>query len=98
MKTIIVSSRSKTIHALLKQARRNGLILESPEGERFVLAPIGDWQAFEVGDSEDFAEEVKATSQNKELIKFLKERRTRGKRIPIEKVRERLGLKPGAKE
>jgi hypothetical protein len=98
MKTIVVSSRSKTLHALLKQARRNGLILQSPEGERFVLTPIGDWQAFDVGDSEDIAEEVKATSQNKELIKFLKERQTRGKRIPIKKVRERLGLNPGTKE
>ncbi len=97
MKTIIVSSRSKTLHALLKQARRNGLILQSPEGERFVLTPIGDWQAFHVGDSQDFAEEVKATSQNRELIKFLAARRTRGKRIPIEKVRERLGLNPRAK-
>lgn len=98
MKTIIVSSRSKTLHTLLKQARKNGIILQSPEGERFVLTPIGDWQAFHVGESEDFAEEVKATSRNKELIKFLAERRTRGKRIPIERVRERLGLKPDAKE
>ena len=98
MKTVIVSSRSKTLHALLKQARRNGLILESPEGERFVLTPIGDWQAFDVGDSEDFAEEVKATSRNKELIKFLTERRTHGKRIPIKKVREQLGLNPGTKQ
>jgi hypothetical protein len=44
------------------------------------------------------AEEVKATSQNKELIEFLAERRIRGKRIPNKKARERLGLKPGAKE
>jgi hypothetical protein len=64
MKTIVVSARSKTLHALLKQARKNGLILQSPEGEHFVLAPIGDWQAFDVGESEDFAEEVKATSRN----------------------------------
>jgi hypothetical protein len=70
MKTVIVSSRSKTLHALLRQARRNGLILQSPEGERFMLTPIGDWEAFHVGDSEDFAEEVKSTSQNKELMKF----------------------------
>jgi hypothetical protein len=98
MKTVIVSSRSKTLRALLKQARKNGLILQSPEGDHFVLAPIGDWQAFDVGNSEDFAEEVKTTSRNKELTKFLAERRTQGKRIPIGKVRERLGLKPGAKE
>ncbi len=37
-------------------------------------------------------------SQNKELIKFLAERRTRGKRIPIEKVRVRFGSDPGVKE
>jgi hypothetical protein len=52
MKTIVVSARSKTLHALLKQARKNGLILQSLEGEHFVLAPIGDWQAFDVGDNE----------------------------------------------
>ncbi len=98
MKTINVSSRSKTLRAILKQARRNGLILQSPEGDRFVLAPIGDWQAFEVGNSEDFTEEVKATSRNKELIKFLAERRTRGERVSIEKVREKLGLNSGTKE
>ncbi|HLO29849.1 MAG TPA: hypothetical protein VK249_11975 [Anaerolineales bacterium] len=98
MKTIIVSSRSKALHALLRQARRNGLILQSPEGERFILAPMGDWQAFDVGKSEDFAEEVEATSQNKKLMKFLVERRTHSKRIPIEKVREQLGLSPKAKE
>ena len=98
MKTINVSSRSKALRAILKQARRNGLILQSPEGDRFVLAPIGDWQAFEVGNSEDFAEEVKSTSRNKELIKFLAERRTRGKRVSIEKVREKLGLNSGTKE
>ncbi|MBN2117876.1 MAG: hypothetical protein JW730_14970 [Anaerolineales bacterium] len=98
MKTVVISSRSKTLRALLKQARKNGLILQSPEGERFVLAPIGDWQVFDVGESEDFAEEVKATSQNKELIKFLKERHTHGKRILIKKVRERLGLDQSTKE
>lgn len=98
MKTVVISSHSKTLRALLKQARKNGLILQSPEGERYVLSPIGDWQAFHVGDSDDFAEEVKATSKNKELMKFLTERRTHGKRVSIEKVRGRLGLDPGTKE
>lgn len=95
MKTIIVSPRSKTLHALLRKARREGLILQSPEGEQFILSPLGGWRAFYIGDSEDFAEEVKATSQNKELMKFLDERTKKsrnGKRTPIEKVREQLGL------
>lgn len=95
MKILVVPPRSKTLRAILKKARSNGLILQSPEGERFVLAPIGGWRAFYVGDSKDFAEEVKATSQNKELMKFLSERAKKSKnskRTPIEKVREELGL------
>ncbi len=95
MKTVLVSPRSRTLRTLLQKARREGLILQSPEGEQFVLSPLGGWRAFYVGDSEDFAEEVKATSQNKELMKFLSERAKRSKnskRTPIEKVREELGL------
>ena len=63
--------------------------------------PSGDWLTFYVGDSDDFAEEVKATSQNKELMKFLSERAKKSKnskRIPIEKVREELGLNAKTKE
>ena len=101
MKTVIVSSRSKTLHALLKQARKKGLILQSPEGEQFMLSPLGGWRAFYIGDSEDFAEEVKATSQNKELMKFLSGRAKKSKdskRIPIEKVRKQLVLNPIVEE
>jgi predicted transcriptional regulator len=95
MRTVVVSPRSKTLRTLLRQARRKGLILQSPEGEQFVLSPLSGWRAFYIGDSDDFAEEVKATSQNKELMKFLSERTKKSrnsKRTPIEKVREQLGL------
>lgn len=92
MKTVAISSRAKTLHGLLRKARRNGLILQSPEGERFVLTPIGNWIGFDVGESDDFAKEVKKTVQNKKLMKHLAGRRSHGKRIPIEKVREQLGL------
>lgn len=60
-----------------------------------MLSPLNGWRAFYVGDSEDFAKEVKAASQNKELMKFLSERARKSKnnkRTPIEKVREELGL------
>ena len=63
--------------------------------------PSGDWLTFYVGDSDDFAEEVKAASQNKELMKFLSERTKKsknGKRTSIEKVREELGLNAKTKE
>ena len=92
MKTIDISPRAKTLHGLLRKARRNGLILQSPEGERFVLTPIGNWIGFDVGESSDFAKEVKMTVRNKKLMKYLAERRTHGKQIPIEKVREQLDL------
>ncbi len=92
MKTVTVSPRAKTLHSLLRKARRNGLILQSPEGERFVLTPIGNWIGFDVGESDDFAKEVERMVQNKRLMKYLAERRSHGRRIPIEKVREQLGL------
>jgi predicted transcriptional regulator len=101
MKTVIVSPRSRTLRTLLQKARREGLIIQSPEGEQFILSPLGGWRAFYVGESEDFAEEVKATSQNKELMKFLAERAKKSKnskRTPIEKVREELGLNPNVEQ
>jgi hypothetical protein len=61
-----------------------------------MLSPLSGWRAFHIGDHDDFAEEVKTTSQNKELMKFLSERAKKsknGKRTSIEKVREELGLK-----
>jgi len=63
--------------------------------------PLSEWRAFYVGDSDDFAEEVKATSQNKELMKFLDERTKKSKnskRIPIAEVRKQLGLTAKPKE
>lgn len=38
MKTITVPPQAQGFHELLRQARGNGVILESPEGERFIPA------------------------------------------------------------
>ena len=92
MKTIVVSTRAKTLNNLFKRARRNGVILQTADGERFILTSLGIWQGFEVGASEDFGEEVKRTVRNKKLMKFLVKRRTNGKRIPLAKVKDELGL------
>ena len=83
MTTISVPARAKTVNALLKKARRRSLILQSSDGRRFVLAPVEGWEAFEVG--EDF-------TQNKKLMKFLTERRSKGKTIPLEQVKAELGI------
>ena len=95
MKPITVPPHSKTVNDLLKKARQRDVLLESADGEHFVLARVTDLQSFVVGDSDDFAEEVAATRHNKRLMKFLDERATESKgqkRLPIAEVRRRLGL------
>ena len=96
MKTTFISPQEKTLNALFKQARRGNVILESADGQRYVLAAISNWQGFEVGDSDNFAEEVKRTAQNKELAEFMTERRKRSKGQPTytaAEVRKQLGAK-----
>lgn len=96
MKPTFIPRQEKTLNELFKQARRRNVILESADGQRFVLAAISNWQGFDVGDSDDFAEEVKRTAQNKELAKFMAERRKRSKGKPTytaDEVRKQLGVK-----
>jgi hypothetical protein len=62
-------------------------MLESHDGHRFILAPADGWEAFEVG--EDWTE-------NKKLVKFLIERRSGGRRIPLEEVEAKLGIRQGS--
>ncbi len=96
MKPTIVPREEKTLNALLQKARRRNVILESADGQRYVLAAISNWQGFEVGDSDDFAEEVKHTAQNKELAQFMAERRKRSKGRPTytsAEIRKQLRLK-----
>ena len=94
-KPITVSPQSKTLNDLLKKARRRDVLLESADGEHFVLARVTDLQAFTVGDSDDFGAEVAVTRNNKRLMKFLDERTVESKgqkRIPMAEVRRRVGL------
>lgn len=81
MKTIAVSKRAKGINALLKRARRENLILKSPDGCEFVLAEI-----------EDFNREIELTRQNKKLMEFLDLRARQTKTIPLKDVKVQLGL------
>ncbi len=92
MKTIAVPTRAKTLNDVLKKARRNGLILQSANGNRFVLTPIENWEGFNVGAGKDFAEEVKLTAQNKKLMTLLASRRSHGQKIPLAKIKSRFGL------
>ena len=96
MKTVNISSRAKTVNALLKMARRKNIILRSTNGEQFILSPIQNWEVFDIdyiGD--DFDKEVKATVKNKKLMNYLADRKKKnaGKpRYSIKEVRKELGL------
>ena len=95
MKTVTVPARAKTLNALFKQAHRRNVILESATGERFVLASITNWEGFDVGNSDDFAVEVKHTAQNKKLAQRMAERRKEDQGRPtisLEQVRQELGI------
>jgi hypothetical protein len=96
MKPVPVPSTSKALNNLLKKARRRHVILESADGERFVLASISDWQGFAVGNSKDFSVEVRRTAQNKSLAKLMSKRRAKDKANPTvsaEVIKKHLGLK-----
>lgn len=43
MKTSTISRRARSVNAPLKRARRENIILRSPEGEEFILAEIDDF-------------------------------------------------------
>lgn len=81
MKTVLVSTRAKTLNALLKQAQRGGLILRSPDGREFVLAEI-----------DDFNREIELTRKNRKLMKLLDERGKQTKTYTAAEVRAKLGL------
>ncbi|MBM4041562.1 MAG: hypothetical protein FJ290_23935 [Planctomycetes bacterium] len=84
MTTISVPARARSLNSLFRKARRRSVMLESHDGHRFILAPADGWEAFEVG--EDWTE-------NKKLMKFLTERRSGGRRVPLEEVEAKLGLR-----
>lgn len=81
MKTVNISPRTKTLTALLKRAKRGGLILRSPDGHEFILAEIND-----------FDREIELARQNKKLMKLLDERGKQTKTLKASEVRAQLGL------
>lgn len=85
MKTTAVSARAKSVNDLLKKARRKTLILEAADGSRYVLAPLGDWEGFEVGESGDI-------SKNKRLLRTLAARRSDAPTVGLAELKAELGL------
>jgi len=81
MKTIKVSRRARGINELLKKARKENVILRSPEGEEFILAEI-----------DDFNREIELTRHNQALMKLLDSRRMQRETVSLDQARAILGL------
>ena len=92
MKVVTVPAEQKYLFDLLIEAEEEGLILQTADGQQFVLLSLEEWQGFDVGDSDDFEEEVKVTSENKALMEFLTKRQRNGKRTSLADVKKELGL------
>ena len=79
MKTITISRRATSVHALLQRARRENVILRSPEG--YILAEV-----------EDFNREIELARPNRALMKFLEARVRRTAAVSLEEAKSLLGL------
>jgi hypothetical protein len=80
MKTIRVSSRSRVLNGLLRQAGDENLVLRAPDGREFVLAEI-----------DDFLREIELTRENKKLMAFLDRRGREKATVPLAEARRKLG-------
>ncbi len=92
MKVITVPKREKFLTDILAQADNEEFIIQTEDGRQFALLSLEEWASFDVGDSDDFKEEVEATSENRELAEFVAARRKEGKRVSITDVKKQLGL------
>ncbi len=81
MRTVTVSTRSKRLSTLLKQARKESIILRADDGTEFILAEI-----------DDLNREIELTRQNKRLMKYLHTRAKQTKTLPLATAKAELGL------
>jgi hypothetical protein len=93
MRVITVPAQEKFLFDLLQKVREEAIILQTTDGQQFVLLSIEGWQSFYVGNSDDFEKEVKATAENKELMAFLAARRSKKKGVSLDDVKQQLGLR-----
>ena len=79
MKTVFISKRERKIRELLDQAKRENIIVRSPDGSEFILAEI-----------DDFSREIELARQNQKLMAFLEKRAGQTKVTPLEEFKNQL--------
>ncbi|MGA0201263.1 MAG: hypothetical protein ACO3NK_19480 [Prochlorotrichaceae cyanobacterium] len=98
MRVFMISEEQSSVLDLLQNIKgEEGVILQTTDGQKFLLSPLNNWHGFEVQDTEDFEQEVKSTSKNSELLEFLSTRNQNNpnsnkQRVSIAQVKNQLGL------
>jgi hypothetical protein len=90
MKTVTVTRRSRQLKDLLEIAQEEDLVVQTPEGDAFLLSLI-----------DEFSHEIVQQRKNRKLMAFLKGRFRDARQqtgVPIQQVRQALGLKDGDSE
>lgn len=93
MNIVTVSTEQTFLFDILKMIPDEGIILQTTDGQQFILFSLAAWYGFDVGDSDDFEQEVQQTTENTELLTFLAERKntTARQRLPLSYVQKLLG-------
>lgn len=81
MKTVDLTT-SSNLKDLLDLARKEAVLLKTPEGREFILAEV-----------DDLEDEVASVRQNRELLEFLDQRSREKGALSLDQVRRQLGLK-----
>ncbi len=81
MKTVAVPPQAVEVNALLDQARDDELLVRTADGSEFLLSAV-----------DEFDQEIARTRQNAKLMALLDERAKQSKTIPLEDVKQQLGL------
>lgn len=95
MKTVTISSRSKIVNELLTLAAQDDLLLQTIDGTQFVLSRLTQAESFQIGESNELADELAESRKNKAFMQFLDERGSQAKErrgTPLAKVRQKLQL------
>jgi hypothetical protein len=92
MKIVMISEEQSSLLNLLQNLKEDSVILQTTDGQKFLLFALNNWHGFEIEDTEDFEQEVKSTSENSELLEFLSTRNQTKQRISIAQVKNQLGL------
>jgi hypothetical protein len=81
MKTVSIPQQSTDVHPLLAQARHEDILLSAADGSEFILSAV-----------DDFDHEIARTRKNKKLMAFLDERGQQDETVPLNAVKQQLGL------